>query len=137
MRPTLAFLLLFGFSCTKAATPEPSHRHGNATGEPRAASSEVASPAQPPEPTAGVPATEGADAAGAADAADAADQNRLENLARTRDLYLQFLERAEGRDEFSEAVLRARERLDDVDQEMEFLQQGIAERRLRELGQQQ
>jgi hypothetical protein len=63
-----------------------------------------------------------------------ADLDRLRALEKTRVLYEQFLERADGRDEFADAISRARERLDDVQQEMDFLKQGIAERRLRELG---
>jgi hypothetical protein len=67
-------------------------------------------------------------------AAERADLGRLSNLGKTRELYLQFLERAEHRSDMSEASRRARERLADVDQEIDFLEQGIAERRLRELG---
>jgi hypothetical protein len=67
-------------------------------------------------------------------AADA-DLHRIETLEKTRGLYVQFLERANGRQELEEATVRARERLQDLAQEMEFLKQGIAERRLKDLGQ--
>lgn len=67
-------------------------------------------------------------------AAEDADLDRLRVLEKTRELYLEFLARAEGREDFAEAVARARERLEDTAQEMEFLKQGIAERRLEGLG---
>jgi hypothetical protein len=66
----------------------------------------------------------------ASPSAEDADLQRIQVLEETRALYLEFLARAEGREDFAEAIARARERLEDTAQEMEFLKQGIAERRL-------
>jgi hypothetical protein len=63
------------------------------------------------------------------------DVERLEQLELAREQFRAFLDRAAGRDDFDEAMQRARERIADIGTEMEFLRQGIAQRRLEELGQ--
>lgn len=64
---------------------------------------------------------------------DAPDLTRLQNLERARDLFQDFIDRAKGRDDFAEPIQLARERVADIDAEIDFVRQGIAERLLERL----
>lgn len=62
---------------------------------------------------------------------EARDLRTIERLREAFDQYQAFIERAESDPSFEQAVERSRERRADIRAEIEFLEHGVAERRMR------
>lgn len=58
---------------------------------------------------------------------------RLEQLEHARELFQAFIERANARPDLAEPLARAAERIADIDAEIAFVREGLAERRLNEV----
>jgi len=59
------------------------------------------------------------------------DERAVRELTRAEELYRIFLEKAGTNPAYAEAVRRSRDRIEDLREEIAFLEQGIAERQKR------